>query len=50
MKQIEKYLENECETKKTEIIYKCFISVDREIIMRYAQNNQQNRKDEIKFG
>jgi hypothetical protein len=42
VKQIEKHLENEYKRKKIDIINKCTISVNREVVMGYAQNNQQS--------
>jgi len=50
VKQIEKQFENEYETKETEIVNKCSISVDREIIMCNTENYHQDRKNEVKLG
>lgn len=49
MKQIEKHLENEYKRKKIDIINKCTISVNWKVVVGYAQNNQQNRKDKMEF-
>jgi hypothetical protein len=42
VKQIEKHLENEYKREKIDIINKCTISVDREVVVGYTQNNQQS--------